>query len=100
MSPVVPNDKDAEFTLNDTKEKMVGEAVKVDPAQTPLTDGKRFGPLGGLQHESPQLCIEFVSKFVAGDPFVILHDRINIGTNLRMKDEAHQRRRARIWWSS
>ncbi len=82
------------------KQKMVREAIQVGAPKIAYADGKRFGPLRRLQQEAPQLAVEIVRKLRVGDSLVILHDRLDIGADLRMQDNPHQGRRALICWSS
>lgn len=81
---------------NDAKKKMIRESMKIDAAKAALADGERFRSLDRLQHEASQLAVEIIRKLGAGDPLVILHNRVDIGVDLRMQDEPHQRRRALI----
>jgi hypothetical protein len=90
MPLMMSHDKDPHGIADDAKQKVVGKAMEVHAAKVALTDGKRFGPLCRLQHEVPQLGVEVVRKLATGDALVILHDRVNIGVNLRMQDEPHQ----------
>ena len=97
---MMSDDENPHRIANDAKQKMVWKTMEADAAKIALADGKRLGPLCRLRHEAPQLGVKVVCKLPAGDALVILHDRVNIGVNLWMQDEPHQRRRSLICRSS
>lgn len=97
---MMSNDQNSDRLADNAKQKVVREAMEVDAAKVALANGERLGSLCGVQHEAPQLLVEIVRKLPTGDALVILHDRVNIGVNLPVQDEPHQRLWSRIRWSS
>ena len=96
-TPAVMSDIQNPLRIADnTKEKMIRKPMPVGAAKIGRADGKRFGPLRRLLHEVPQLAVEIFRKLKTGDPLLILHDRVDIGGDFRMKDKSHQRRRLPI----
>jgi len=81
---------------DDAEEKMIRKAMQVHSAQIALAGGKRFRVFCSRKHETPRLVVEIGRKSRISDPLVIFHDLMDIGTNLRMQDQPHHRRRARI----
>ena len=100
MPPMMSDNQNPRRIADDAKKKMIRKAMKVDAAKVVLADREGFGTLDRLQDEASQLAVEVVCKLRAGDPLVILHNRVDIGVNLRMQDKPHQRLRALICWSS
>ena len=96
---MMPDNQDPHRIINDSEEKMIREAVQVCSTEVLLADGKRFRALCHLYHEAAQLAVEVIGKLRAGDPFVILHDRENIGLEFWMEVNPHQLRRAATCWS-
>ena len=81
---MMSDDENPHRIANDAKQEMVRETMQVGATKIALANGKRLGALCRLQHETPQLGVKIVRKLQAGDPLVILHNRVDIGVNLRM----------------
>jgi hypothetical protein len=72
-SPVMAHDENPHDIANDTKQKMIGEALQVHAAEITLADHEGFRPLGGLLHVISQLGVKFVGEFATRNPLVISH---------------------------
>ena len=81
---MMSDDENPHRIANDAKKEMVRETMQVGATKIALANGKRLGALCRLQHETPQLAVKIVRELRAGDPLVILHNRMDIGVNLRM----------------
>src|SRR5712671_5283573 len=80
---------------------MIRKAAQIDPSEVTVANSVEFRPPGSVLEEITQLGIKFVRKFGSSYALVVLHDLIDVGVNLRVKDEPpHQVRRRSIFWSS
>jgi hypothetical protein len=50
---MVSNDQNSYGVTNNTKQKVVREAVEIDAANVAPANGERLRPLCGLEHETP-----------------------------------------------
>jgi hypothetical protein len=84
MSAVVAHDENPDNVADDTKQKMIREALQVHPADFALANRKGFRPLHSLVHVMPKLRIEVIGKLWRPNALLIPHDLVDIRTYLRM----------------
>jgi hypothetical protein len=89
MPAVMADNQNSNNIAYNAKQKMVGEASKVNSPQVSFSNRKILGARRSISHKMPQLQIELVRKFGCSHLLVIFHDPVDIRVNLRMKDELH-----------
>ena len=94
---MVAHDENSHDIANNTKQEVMGEALQIHTAEIMFASSEGFRPLGGLLHVISQLGVKFVGELPRRNPLIISHDLVDIRTNLRMYDEAHQVRRRSIF---
>lgn len=72
---------------------MIRESLQVYAAEITLADRKGFRSFRCPLYVISQLGVKFVGELPRSNPFIIIHDLVDIRINLRMQDEAHQVRR-------
>lgn len=94
---MVTNHQDAHAVIDEAKQEMVREPIKIYPSKIAFLKTICFRCLGSFSEEGEQLGEEFVGELLSCDLLVIVHNSRNVGNNLPMKFQAHQPRRRRIW---
>src|SRR2546425_814139 len=99
VSAVMADDQNANRITKNPEEKMIRKAAQIDPSEVTVANSVEFWPPGSVLEEITQLGIKFVRKFGSSYALVVLHDLIDVGVTLRVKDEPpHQVRRRSIFW--
>jgi len=60
------------------EKEVIGKMFRIHAPDIPLPDGKGFRAFGGFNHKSTQLGIELVRELWSGQPFVPIHDAIDV----------------------
>lgn len=87
MPPVVSDNKDSNIFAHNTEQKVIRKPMEIHPTNIALADGKRLRAVRCIYNAMSQLRVKIISKLPPCDAFVILHDRADIGVNLRMQDD-------------
>ena len=94
---------DCQYTnalVNDTIEKMKRKSIKIHTSDITLANRVSFWGTPLLFGKMISTRIELISELLSSRVHVVVHDLGDVGSNLTMKFQFHQRRRLWIWESN